>query len=540
MIKVVTAEEMQELDRRATADYGIPSLLLMEHAGAGVAREVHRFFPRLRTQRVVILCGKGNNGGDGFAAARHLANHGNAVQVYLLTRREEVKGDARVNLEMLDRLDLRPTEVTTSEALKAAKAEIAKADVVVDALLGTGIAGSPKGLMAETIEAVNTIGRPTVAVDVPSGLGSGDPPLPGPCIRADLTVTLALPKRSLVLYPMARWAGEVRVVDIGMPRALLTDPGLRVNLVEAPDLAGAFPPREPDAHKGTFGHVLVVAGGLGKTGAASLCSQAALRVGAGLVTLALPQSLNGAMEAQLTEVMTEPLPETEARTLAPASLERILALTEGKSAVALGPGLSTHPGTAALVCELLVQLRLPVVVDADAINALAGRSEILSRAPGPVILTPHPGELRRLLSLGREELLEQRVSVARKMAEHYNLYLVLKGARTLVADPKGEVFINPTGNPGMATAGTGDVLTGMLAGLVGRGLELGLAVRAGVYLHGLAGDLAARDLGQEAMVAGDLLARLPAAIRTLKASVLLRPTDSDRGKVPGVGNLETA
>ena len=524
MLKVVTAKEMQELDRRATAEYGIPSLLLMEHAGAETAREIREAFPAASGGRVVVLCGRGNNGGDGFVVSRQLLARGARVETFLLARPEQVKGDARLNLEILEKLGAAPTQITEASGLGALAEHVAAADLVVDALLGTGTRGPAEGLFAEAIQAVNRAGRRVVAVDIPSGLIADSPEAAGPVVRADLTVTFALPKPCLLLHPAAGYAGSVRVADIGIPRVLLRDPTLPVGLLEAADVAAAFPPRDPASHKGTFGHVLVVAGSVGKTGAAALCALAAQRGGAGLVTLGVPESLNDILEVKLTEVMTEPLPETEARTLAGEALKPLLALAEGKDAVAIGPGLTTHPSTRQLVCDLLTTLRLPMVVDADGINALAleGRAEILARATGPVILTPHPGELSRLLRLSRTELLTRRISVAREAAVAHRMTLVLKMARSLIAGPGGEVAIVPTGNPGMATGGTGDVLTGLIAGLLAQGAAPGLAAHAGVYVHGLAGDLAAARLGQEAMLAGDLLDCLPQAIRQVKTGKIVR------------------
>ncbi|HSB77584.1 MAG TPA: NAD(P)H-hydrate dehydratase [Candidatus Methylomirabilis sp.] len=521
MLKVVTAKEMRELDRRATAEYGIPSLLLMENAGAETAREMRAAFPSLSTQRVAVLCGRGNNGGDGFVVARHLLGRGTPVETFLLARREEVRGDARVNLEILEKLGAAPTEITATSGLGALKERIVSADMVVDALLGTGTRGPVDGLLAEAIQSVNRAGRPVVAVDIPSGLMADFPETAGPVIRASLTVTFALPKRCLVLYPAAGSVGSLRVADIGIPRQLCRDPKLRLGLLEAADAAVAFPPRDPASHKGTFGHVLVIAGSVGKTGAASLCALAAQRAGAGLVTLAVPESLNDILEVKLTEVMTVPLPETEARTVASDALKPVLALAEGKSAVAIGPGLTTHPSTRQLVCDLLTTLRLPLVVDADGINALEGRAELLARAAGPVILTPHPGELSRLLGLERAEVLARRLALAPQVAADQHVTLVLKMARSLIAGPEGEIAIVPTGNPGMATGGTGDVLTGLIAGLLARGVPSGPAAQAGAYVHGLAGDIAAARLGQEAMLAGDLLDCLPEAIRQVKAGVRL-------------------
>jgi NAD(P)H-hydrate epimerase len=522
MIKVVTAQEMQELDRRAVAEYGIPSLLLMEHAGTETVRELLAAFPALLQSRVAVLCGRGNNGGDGFVVARHLFTRGAKVETFLLARRGEVTGDARVNLEILEKMGTAPVEVTGARELGTMRERVASSDLVVDALLGTGAQGPARGLLAEAIEIVNRAGRPAASVDLPSGLSADDPEPPGVAVRAALTVTFALPKRSLLLHPAAEYAGTLRVVDIGIPPALCRDPALTVGLLEAADVAPAFPRRDAAAHKGTFGHVLVIAGSVGKTGAAALTSLAAQRVGAGLVTLAIPQSLNDVMEVKLTEVMTEPLPETEARTIGADALDRLLRLAEGKSAVAIGPGLGTHPSTQELVRRLLSSLTLPVVLDADGINALAGQADRLAHAAGPLVLTPHPGELSRLLGVARQEVLDKRIPMVQEVAGRLSVTLVLKMAHTVIASPKGDAAIVPTGNPGMATGGTGDVLTGLIAGLLGQGVGPGLAAQAGAYVHGLAGDLAAERLGQEAMLAGDLLESVPAAIRQVKAGKSVR------------------
>ncbi|MGH7429874.1 MAG: NAD(P)H-hydrate dehydratase, partial [Candidatus Methylomirabilaceae bacterium] len=356
-----------------------------------------------------------------------------------------------------------------------------------------------------------------VALDIPSGLSADGRILAGPSIKATLTITFGLPKRGLILFPGASRTGRVAVADIGLPGQLIADEKLNVSLLDPDHVSCAFPPRDPNAHKGTYGHVLVLAGSRGKTGAAAMCSVSALRIGAGLVTLGVPESLNDVMEAKLTEVMTEPLPETAERTVAIAALGKLLKLIDGKRALAIGPGLSTQSETSEVVRELVATVTLPMVLDADGINALASKPETLARAAGPLILTPHPGELARLLSISRDEVLHDRIAIAKKVATDYRVHLVLKGARTLVVDPDGRVAINMTGNPGMATGGTGDVLTGLIAGLLAQGRDPGLAARAGVYLHGLAGDLAAEAVGQEAMLASDLMAQIPEAIRRVKA-----------------------
>jgi NAD(P)H-hydrate epimerase len=515
-VKVVTAEEMRAIDGRCTAEYGIPSLLLMEHAGVGTVHEMERAFAGLARGPVAVLCGKGNNGGDGFVIARHLVNRGASVRTFLFARGEDLRGDARSNFEIATRMGI-PVRPVLGGGDRAALAEgVAWAGLLVDALLGTGAAGAPEGLLAEAIELLNGSGKPVVAVDVPSGLGADAPAPAGPCVRATLTCTMALPKPSLLLYPGAAFAGEVRVVDIGTPRALLEDPALTRSVLEPFDVLPAFPARDPDAHKGTYGHLLVVAGSAGKSGAAALCALAGLRMGAGLVTLAAPAGLHDTLAARHSEVMVEPLPETARRTVARSALDPLRELLEGKTAVALGPGLGTQEETVEVVRRLATEVRLPMVVDADGINAFAGRMDLLARAPAPRVLTPHPGEASRLLGISRDALLRDRLALVQDVARTHSVHLVLKGARTLVADPKGSLAINPTGNPGMASGGTGDVLTGMIGGLLARGVEPGLAARAGVYLHGLAGDLAAQAVGPEALIAGDLLDQCPAALRALR------------------------
>jgi NAD(P)H-hydrate epimerase len=515
MIRVVTAREMQDLDRRTVAEFGMPSLLLMENAGAQTARAVLEAYPRLPAGQAVILCGRGNNGGDGFVVARHLLNGGVRVRTLLLARREDVKGDARVNLDILERMGAAPREITGAGEFPAVREGLAVADVVVDALLGTGSQGPARGLVAETIGLVNEAGRPVVAIDLPSGLAADEPEPPGPAVRAHLTVTLGLPKPCLLLYPAASWAGRLLVVEIGMPAPLVRPRSRPLALLEDADVAEALPPRDPAAHKGSFGHALIIAGSAGKTGAAALAAEAAQRAGAGLVTLAVPRSLNPILEVKLTEVMTEPVAETAAQSIGREATEGLLALAQGKSVVAIGPGLGSHPDTRALVRDLVASLRTPIVLDADGINAFAGAADLLSRAAGPLILTPHPGELSRLLGHDRDDLLRRRLALVPETAKRLRATLVLKMARTLVASPQGEVRIIPTGNPGMATGGTGDVLTGLIAGLLAQGADPVLAASAGAYLHGLAGDLAAARLGQEAMLAGDLLGQVPEAIRRI-------------------------
>jgi NAD(P)H-hydrate epimerase len=395
------------------------------------------------------------------------------------------------------------------------RAELGDADVVVDALLGTGVRGPATGAIAAAIEAINAAGRPVCALDLPSGLPSDGEAPAGPVVRAGVTVTFGLPKLGLVLPAGAAYAGRVEIADLGVPRAWLGE-GIRAALLEAADVQAALPRRPVDAHKGTYGHLLVVAGSVGKTGAAALVCLGALRAGTGLVTCATPASQQPVVAARLSEAMTEPLPETAARTLSAKAVERIVELLSRMDAVAVGPGVGLDPETQAAVRTLVRDVERPMVVDADALTALADRPALCRDAPAPRLLTPHPGEAARLLGCGVAEVQADRIGSARRLAAESGAVVALKGARTVVASPDGRVTLNPTGNPGMATGGTGDVLTGVAGGLLAQGVAPPAALGAAVYLHGLAGDLAAETRGEAGLVAGDLADALPAAIRRIR------------------------
>lgn len=510
MLPVFTAEEMRRLDRRAVEELGLPGGVLMEHAGRGAAEAIRAWLAargRRRGARVVLLCGKGGNGGDGFVAARWLARHGMRPSVWLAAPPEEVGGDAGRKLTALRHAGIRPRRVEDEAAVAA---DLARADVVVDALLGTGARGAPEGVVARLIELINASGRPVVALDIPSGLPADGGAPPGAAVRAALTVTFAGLKRGLVTEPGRSWAGRVQVVDIGLPAAEVSR-GIRTFLLEAADVARLLPPRAADTHKGHYGHLLIVAGSLGKTGAAALAARAAMRSGAGLVTVATAASQQPVVASLVLEAMTESLPETPARSVGAKALETIAELAARRDAVALGPGLGLDPETQAVAREVVRAIRRPMVVDADALTALATHLDVLAAAPAPRCLTPHPGEMARLLGTSTAEIQRDRLAAARTTAARTGAWVVLKGAVSVIADPGGDVFLNPTGNPGMASGGTGDVLTGMVGAFLARGFEPSAALQAAVYLHGRAGDLAAARLGQEALIASDLIETLPAA-----------------------------
>jgi NAD(P)H-hydrate epimerase len=487
----------------------------MENAGRGAAERIVAALPGLglkrRGVRVVIVCGKGGNGGDGFVVARWLKRAGHAVQVFLLAPPDELRGDAAVKYREMR--GLRAHVVRDDGALARA---LAGADLVVDALLGTGTRGAPAPAMARAIELINAAGRPVVALDIPSGLSADGEPPAGPYIRAVLTTTFAGLKRGLVAGHGPDAAGRVEVVDIGVAPAEVAR-GIDTFVLEAADVAAHFPPRPREGHKGTYGHLLLVAGAVGKTGAAALAARAAMRAGAGLVTVATAGSAQPAVAALLLEAMTEPLPETEAGSLALKSRERLHDLLERRDALALGPGLGLDEDTQALARGLVFESARPCVVDADALSALAGHLDRLRGARAPRCLTPHPGEMARMLGVSVADVQRDRIRTVRQFATAWGVHVVLKGATSVIGTPEGLVLLNPTGNPGMASGGTGDVLTGVLGAFLARGLAAADALASAVYLHGLAGDVAAARQGQESLIAGDVIEALPAAFAALRA-----------------------
>lgn len=514
---LVTAAEMAELDRLASSEYMIPSIVLMENAGLRVVESIRRYFQeKITNRRVLVFCGKGNNGGDGLVVARHLANQGAEVKVFLLARPEDLRGDARTNLNIYQKMGGRVYSILGESHLQRADIALLYADLVVDAIYGTGFRGAAMGLQSAVINMINKARCDVVAVDLPSGLEADSGRAYGPCVQASWTVTFALPKMGLTVEPGASFAGKLEIVDIGIPRKLVESQRFHFNLLTAEWCGGQLPRREASGHKGLYGRVLAVGGSPGLTGAIVLTANAALRAGAGLVTAAVPKSLHNILESKTTEVMTLPLPETEKGTLGRKALEKILEFLKQNDVLALGPGLSRDPETVELVQDLVRRVKLPAVVDADAINALTGAIDILAGEHGPLVLTPHPGEMARLIETTPAKIQDDRLETARKYAKEWQAVILLKGARTVVAWPDGQVYINPTGNPGMATAGSGDVLTGIIAGLIAQGLEPGVAAAVGAYLHGSAGDEAVKVTGQHALMAGDILDFLPVSFHNLE------------------------
>jgi NAD(P)H-hydrate epimerase len=510
-MKIVTAEEMREIDRLSSERFGVPTLTLMENAGTQVAEFVLQSYPAAR--RIGVLCGKGNNGGDGFVAARKLLRAEREVRVILLAEPSELRGDAA---EMFGKLPVAPTIVRDSQELDAdAVRGVFASEVLIDAILGTGFKPPVSRLYADAIAAMNASSAAVVGVDIPSGADADAmTPQSGTIAKGDGIVTFTAP-RPAHLFGALTW-GPVVVAPIGSPDEAIVS-SLKLNVITPKDVAPLIAPRLADSNKGNFGHVLVIGGSVGKAGAAAMAGFSVLRAGAGLSTVATPKSILSTVAGFHPEIMTEPLSETDQGTIALSALEygRMDQLVEHKTVLAIGPGISRQEDTAQFVRTVITKYKIPTVLDADGLNAFEGRAGEL-RA-GDLVITPHPGEMSRLTGLSILEIQKDRVNFARNFAREHGVIVVLKGHRTLVAKPDGEVWVNTTGNPGMATGGTGDILTGMVAGMMAQHKErIFEAVCAAVYLHGLAGDGACESVGEQSLVATDLVRFLPEAMRRVR------------------------
>jgi NAD(P)H-hydrate epimerase len=528
-MRVLNAAQMREADARTIQEIGIPSIVLMENAGRQVVAALEAHYGDLKSRHVAILCGRGSNGGDGFVVARTLYQRGVNVSVFVLGSIADVRGDARMNLEILGRLGLTTVEIGDEQAWELHFSEIAESDLIVDAMFGTGLKAPLTGMLETVVADVNGSGIPVLSVDLPSGISADTPELIGDCIQATITVTLGAPKPPLVLPPGEGRAGNVVIADIGIPSEVLDSvDGPRLELLTREDMRELVPPREFESHKGDFGHVLVIAGSMGKTGAAHLTALGALRSGAGLVTVATPKSCLPIVAAMAPEYMTLPLDEDAQGHLEPTAVEQVLAIE--RDVIAIGPGLGTGDAVAAFVRALVERTSVPLVVDADALNVLAGHPDSLNAGDGgrDLIITPHPGEMGRLAGLSTIDVQANRIDVARNFATSHRVYVILKGHRTLIATPDGKVFINPTGNPGMATGGTGDLLAGMIAAWLGQLLDTEAACKLAVFLHGFAGDLAEADEGEQAMTASDIATHLGDAVSELTARRRVEKSDDGR------------
>ena len=523
-MKIVTTTEMREIDRITSERFGVPSLTLMENAGAAVAEFAAMSYPRVKT--FGVICGKGNNGGDGFVVARKLHERGREVRLLLLADPKELRGDAAANYEKLPV----PAMIVKSNgdfASDQSRAVLAS-DVLIDAILGSGFRPPVSGLYAEAIARINSSIAPVIAVDIPSGMDAdvmGDQT--GSVARADAIVTFTAPRPAHVFGNLT--SGPIVAAPIGSPDEAIRS-ALDLNVITAKDVALLLAPRPRDSNKGMYGHVLVIGGSLGKAGAAAMAGFSALRAGAGLVSVATAKSALATVAGFHPELMTEALDETAEGTIAAEAISKVNALAEKMTVLAIGPGMSRNEETANLVRKLVMESAVPIVLDADGLNAFEEKAEALNRrgrghgvAPKDkdgtttLVLTPHPGEMSRLTGISTASIQRDRVNVARHFAQEHGLILVLKGDRTIVAGPDGDTWVNPTGNPGMATGGTGDILTGLTAGLLAQFPARAFqAVIAAVYLHGLAGDVACEQMGEQALVATDLIRALPEAMRRIR------------------------
>jgi hydroxyethylthiazole kinase-like uncharacterized protein yjeF len=524
-MKILSAAETREVDRLTTERFGIASLALMENAGRSVAEYIRARFPSFARRKILVLCGKGNNGGDGFVVARHLLEMGAKPVVYLLADAKDIKGEAAANLNRWKQTGGECVEIKDSSVMDSVLFDFPSSALIVDALLGTGVRGPVEGILRRAIEAVNSRkpGIPVVAVDIPSGLNADTGEIAGAAVRADYTVTFTAAKHGFFYGPAAEYLGQLAVRDIGSPPELIDEISRsRMRWSDAAEFAQFAIPRKAEGHKGDYGHVLVIAGSVGKTGAAVLASSAALRAGAGLVTVATPEPALPIVAAHTPEVMTAPLPATLAGTVSERALEgnAFASLLAGKRAIAIGPGLSTNAETQSFIRRVVTARReVPVILDADGLNAFDGHAAELRQPDGLLAITPHPGEMARLLGCSVPQVQKARVEVARKAAADWNAHVILKGHHTIVAAPDGSIFVNSTGNPGMASGGTGDALTGMLGAMTA---QFGTAdwhrvLAFGVYLHGLAGDVALEEKGGAPLLASDLIQSIPGAYRKFYA-----------------------
>lgn len=511
-MKILSAAQMRNIDRRATEKFGIPSIVLMENAAVAVVRELIEHYPD--AERASIFCGGGQNGGDGFAVARHLENHGIAPTIFLLGDPKKLSAESRTNYSSCLQLGLPVKQIETDEAVDEALAAASQSDVIVDAIFGTGLNRPAEGLQAAAIEGITDLRLPIVAVDIPSGLDASSASVNGPAIRADLTVTFAQPKIAHIFYPASEYCGLVVVADISIPSAAVDVEPATIELLTASGMGRLFPPRAKDSHKGTYGHLVVVAGSEGRSGAAALATRAALRGGAGLVTVATDFITTSVVLSHSPEAMSH---RSEHNLQGAEALARFIS---ERSAAVVGPGLADAEPSYEFVRSLMQRIDRPCVIDASAINAFRDRISGLKHQGAERILTPHPGELSRLLGIPTAAIQGDRMESARRAAALSGCVVLLKGHQSIIADPDGRIAVNPTGNPGLATGGTGDVLSGLLGALLARGLDAFEAACAGAFIHGSAADRIAADRSEIGIRAMEIADRIPETIEQIRKDAL--------------------
>lgn len=539
-MKVVTPAQMGKIDRTTINEYGIPSIVLMENAAIKVVEEIEKTLDVISCKKILIFAGKGNNGGDAFAVARHLFNKGADIIVYIVADRNSIKGDAAINLTILDKMGVETIEILEDTQLKT---QLASADLIIDGIFGTGLKGKIKGIASQIINMINASSKTVISIDIPSGISGTTGEVSGTSIKANKTVTFAFPKVGLILYPGCEYAGELVVVDIGIPYKVMDGMDIKTNIISSKMISRHISKRDKQTNKGDYGRVLIISGSKGMTGAGCLTARAAHRSGAGLVYLAVPESLATIYGASLTETIIISLKDegngcNEDKDcnkgkdcnkdkdcnkgkgyIMPESIKLIEKQMKGKDVIAIGPGLSVNNSTIEFVHRIVEQSTIPLVLDADALNAIAYDVSILKKLKTTAIVTPHPGEMARLTGKTVEDIQKDRINTAKEFACKWKVITVLKGWRTIIALPDETIYINLTGNPGMATAGTGDVLTGIIASLIAQGIHPDYAACTGVYIHGLAGDMAASKIGEYGIIASDLIEEIPYAIKVCNKNI---------------------
>jgi ADP-dependent NAD(P)H-hydrate dehydratase / NAD(P)H-hydrate epimerase len=504
-MKIATIDQMRAMDQSAIEDFGIPETLLMENAGLAAYRVLRDRFP-LAGRRILALCGSGNNGGDGLVVARKVFSDGGHAQVLLLGDPTRYRGASAVNWEIVQQMGIEVIPYSTTAIVEDL---LSACDVIVDGLLGTGLSKPVRGHYGDVIARVNASDRPVMSLDIPSGIHGDTGQIMGTAIRADLTVTFGLPKIGNLLYPGHQHAGTLYVSHISFPPALTRADHLTVAINHPPQI----PDRSPWGHKGSFGDTLFIAGAAGYYGAPYLAGMAHLKTGGGYTRLAAPASIVPTLAARGPEIVFLPQVETDTGSIALGNLDALVAIARSRDMVVIGPGLSLNEETAQLVRGLAETVRVPMLIDGDGLAAIGNSPEILRNRPGDTVLTPHPGEMTRLTGLSLNAIQDDPIGILQKTADQLQATIVLKGAHSLIGFPDQRVFVNMTGNHAMATAGSGDVLTGAIAAMLGAGLPLDMAVCKGVELHGLAGDMAAEVMGADGVTASDILAYLPDAVR---------------------------
>jgi hydroxyethylthiazole kinase-like uncharacterized protein yjeF len=511
-MKVATSEQMRNIDREAVELYGMPSIVLMENAGIAVSRHIANSISD--GGKVCIICGKGNNGGDGFTAARHLFKKNVKIVVYLAGDEDRLKGDALINYNIIKKMGLNIKHIISDDDILNLIDDLRDSNIVVDALLGTGLRGNVSGIYARIIDIINEHGQNVMSVDMPSGIDSDTGAILGKGVMADSTITLALPKAGLYIYPGAEYAGKVFIEDISIPESLIEKQNLHINILSASSIMKMFKKRSPDSNKGTYGRAFIAAGSKDMAGAAVMCIKSALRCGTGIVEAGVPKCIQDTVAPMAMEAIIRGIDEEEGH-MANCSIESMLKYINSSTGYAIGPGLTAKRDMTELLKAIISRAEVPGVIDADGLNILAQDIKMLYNAKSAIIVTPHPGEAARLLGRTVKEIQSDRIGWAKRLSEGYGVVAVLKGANTIISSPDGEVFINTTGNPGMAKGGAGDILTGMIVSFLAQGFSPIDAAKCGVYLHGLSGDMASERLGEYGMKAGDIIDFIPAAIKSV-------------------------